>query len=211
MVRRPKPSGRRRLPDKGKPATRRVVNVRPLRPRFLIVCEGSKTEPNYFRRFRVNAQVVELKVLGLGDNTLSLMEQTCERMRQDEYEQVWCVFDRNSFPAQQFNAALELARRRGIHVAYSNEAFELWYLVHFHYYDIATPRSDYMRMLSERLGFRYQKNNRKMYDLLQDRQPEAIRNAQRLLDFYGPEHNPERDNPCTTVHLLVQELNRYIR
>ncbi len=211
MARRPKPSGRRHLPDKGRRATGRAVDVRPLRPRFLIVCEGSKTEPNYFRRFRVNAQVVELKVLGLGDNTLSLVEHSVKRIQRRDYTQVWCVFDRDSFSAQQFNAALELAKRRGIQVAYSNEAFELWYLVHFHYHDVATSRSDYARMLSERLGFRYQKNSREMYDLLLDRQPQAIRNAQRLLDFYGPEHNPERDNPCTTVHLLVQELNRYIQ
>jgi hypothetical protein len=164
------------------------------------VCEGSKTEPNYFRRFRANAQVVELKVLGLGDNTLSLVEQTCERMRQDKYEYVWCVFDRNSFPAQKFNAALDLARRRGIHVAYSNEAFELWYLLHFDYHNVATSRSDFAQMLTRRLGFPYRKNDPRMYIRLKERQPEAIRNAQRLLDFYGPEHNPERDNPCTTVH-----------
>jgi hypothetical protein len=121
------------------------------------------------------------------------------------------VFDRDSFPAEQFNRALELARQRGIRVAYSNEAFELWYLLHYHYHDVATSRSDYGRMLSERLGIPYRKNSREMYELLLNRQPEAIRNAQRLLSFYGPEHNPERDNPSTAVHLLVQELNCYIR
>jgi hypothetical protein len=50
-----------------------------------------------------------------------------------------------------------------------------------------------------------------MYDLLKERQTDATRNALRLLDSYGPNHNPERDNPCTTVHQLVQELNRYAR
>jgi hypothetical protein len=177
----------------------------------LIACEGRKTEPNYFRRFRANISIIELDIRGLGDNTLSLVEQTCELMREDEYSQVWCVLDRDSFPPEQFNAALDLARRRDIQVAYSNEAFELWYLLHFHYHDVATPRSDYGRMLSMRLGIPYRKNSLSMYDVLLERQSEAIRNAQRLLDFYGPEHNPERDNPCTTVHMLVQELNRYIR
>ena len=47
MARKPKPSGRKRLSDKGRPLGRRRVNMRPLRPRFLIVCEGSKTEPSY--------------------------------------------------------------------------------------------------------------------------------------------------------------------
>ena len=50
-----------------------------------------------------------------------------------------------------------------------------------------------------------------MYSLLKERQSDAIRNATRLLESYGTRHNPERDNPCTTVHLLVQELNRHLR
>lgn len=211
MARKPKPSGRKRLPDKGTRPGRRAVDTRPLRLRFLIACEGRKTEPNYFKRFRVNATVIALEVIGLGENTLSLVEETCEWMRQDDYDQVWCVFDRDSFTAERFNAALHLASQNGIRVAYSNEAFELWYLLHFHYHNVATGRADYGPLLSARLGRPYRKNSWDMYDLLRERQPEAIRNAQRLLDFYGPAHNPERDNPCTTVHCLVQELNRYAR
>ena len=208
MARRSKPSG---LPDKGRRPGPRAVDTRPLRLRFLIACEGGKTEPNYFRRFDVNAKVVELKVEGMGDNTLSLVQQTCDLVRHEDYDQVWCVFDRDSFPAGRFNAALQLAKQRGIQVAYSNQAFELWYLLHYDYHNVATFRHDYPRMLTERMGSRYRKNRLDMYDLLVERQPEAILNAQRLLDFYAPNHNPERDNPCTTVHLLVCELNRYLR
>lgn len=211
MARKPKPSGRKRLPDKGRPLERRPYDVRPLRSRFLIVCEGSKTEPNYFRRFRVNTEVVDLEVIGLGDNTLSLVERTCELMRQDDYAQVWCVFDRDSFPAERFNEALNQARQSGIQVAYSNEAFELWYLLHFDYHDAALSRMRYQQMLTQRLEKPYRKNAPDMYNLLKDQQPEAIRNAQRLLAFYGPDHNPERDNPSTTVHRLVEELNYYAR
>jgi len=175
------------------------------------VCEGSRTEPNYFQRFRVNTEVVDLDVVGLGNHTLSLVQCTCELMRQDNYAQVWCVFDRDSFPAERFNEALNQARRRGIQVAYSNEAFELWYLLHFDYHNAALSRTRYQRMLTQRLGKPYRKNARDMYDLLKERQPEAIRNARRLLDSYGPDHNPERDNPSTTVHQLVEELNRCAR
>jgi hypothetical protein len=211
MARRPKSSGRKRLPDKGRPLAGRRVDTRPLRPKFLIVCEGSKTEPNYFRRFRVNTEVVDLEVVGLGDHTLSLVQRTCELTRQDNYAQVWCVFDRDSFPAERFNEALNQARQHGIQAAYSNEAFELWYLLHFDYHDTALSRTRYQQMLTQRLGNPYRKNAPDMYDLLKEQQPEAIRNAQRLLDSYGPNHNPECDNPCTTVHQLVAELNRCAR
>lgn len=55
------------------------------------------------------------------------------------------------------------------------------------------------------MGMPYQKNDTGMYDRLLARQNQAIRNAESLLSQYDP-HSPERDNPCTTVHLLVREL-----
>lgn len=188
---------------------RRKTAFRELRQSFLIVCEGEKTEPNYFRKFRVPEIVVDVR--GIGHNTLSLVKKAVdmrERGRNEgtPYDQVWCVFDRNSFPADSFNSALELAQRENIRVAYSNEAFELWYLLHFHYYHSATSRRDYVVKLGQLLG-QYEKNSDSMYDRLLDRQTEAIRNAQRLLSRYDPV-NPVSDNPSTTVHLLVEELNK---
>jgi len=38
----------------------------------------------------------------------------------------------------------------------------------------------------------------------------AVRNSKRLLKTYGKNLNPEKDNPSTTVHLLVEELNKYL-
>src|SRR4051812_24536345 len=109
--------------------SRRRADNREESHRFLLVCEGEKTEPNYFRAFRVPG--LDLRVHGAGDNTKNLVLIADELRSQDEYDQVWCVFDRDSFPADRFNAALEMAQSRGIRVAYSNEAFELWYLLHF--------------------------------------------------------------------------------
>jgi hypothetical protein len=45
-----------------------------------------------------------------------------------------------------------------------------------------------------------------MYKKILDKQPAAIKLAKKLLASYDP-HNPEKDNPCTTVHLLVEALN----
>ena len=47
-----------------------------------------------------------------------------------------------------------------------------------------------------------------MYDRLEDWQSDAIRNAERLLNSYQP-HRPAIDNPCITVHHLVQALNEF--
>jgi len=101
MARKPKPSGRK-LPHKGRAIKRRrLVRTRELRPRFLIVCEGEKTEPNYFKSFRVNA-VVEVK--GVGRNTLSLVKHARKlrdeaRRKGQPFTKVWVVLDRNHLGA----------------------------------------------------------------------------------------------------------------
>ena len=125
-----------------------------------------------------------LDVRGVGDNTLTLVEQAVKFKEQGEYDQTWCVFDRDSFPADRFNRALELAHQKGMQIAYSNEAFELWYLLHFAYHDAATSRADYGDRLSRHLGSRYAKNRDDVFDLLEARQPDAIRNAERLMAQY---------------------------
>jgi hypothetical protein len=188
--------------------TPRRVATKELRQRFLIVCEGEKTEPNYFRSFRVPREVMTIH--GIGANTVSLVQKAIELRDADEFDQVWCVFDRDSFPAENFNRALILAEKERINVAYSNEAFELWYLLHFHYYNTGISRADYIRRLSDLLGHRYKKNSVSIYDELVERQPRAILHARRLLSEYDPP-NPERDNPSTTVHLLVEQLIRFVR
>ncbi len=194
---------------KGRNPFKRKTNFRETLKRFLIVCEGQKTEPQYFEAFRAPKNVFDIDVKGVGANTVSLVEIAIEEIKQADkkYDSAWCVFDRDSFPPSNFNAALALARSNGINVAYSNQAFEIWYLLHFHYHDSATDRTQYKRMLTERLGFEYKKNSPHMYDHLLALQETAIKNADKLLNSY-PDHSPERDNPSTTVHKLVNELNK---
>jgi hypothetical protein len=184
---------------------------------FLIVCEGEKTEPNYFRSFPVNPKVIKLDIKGEGKNPKSLVEKAIELKNDsesDETDRFWCVFDRDKNPknpndSQNFNSAITLARKKGIDVAYSNDAFELWYLLHFHYYNIAISRQDYQNMLTQLLGHKYKKNSEMIYEELKDKQQDAIKHAKRLLQKYD-RPNPETDNPSTTVHLLVEELNSFI-
>lgn len=181
---------------------------------FLIVCEGEKTEPGYFIAFRNTLRSVSVKVEGCGMNTLSLVKKTVElieesRRDRTEYDQVWCVFDKDDNTLENFNAALILAARENIQVAYSNEAFEIWYLLHFHYFNTGMHRREYIKKLSELLPTPYKKNSQDMYQILLEKQPYAIKNAEKLLKNYNPV-NPGMDNPSTTVHLLVNELKRFL-
>ncbi|MBD2490758.1 RloB family protein [Aulosira sp. FACHB-615] len=191
-------------------ADRKVETKEPF-DRFLIVCEGRETEPKYFKSFPVAGDVKDMsKILGLGVNPSKLVEKTKELKAQGDYDQVWCVFDRDDWPKQDFNNAIANAEREGFKVAYSNEAFELWYVLHFEFLNTGLPRNDYINKLNTFLNKKYKKNSLTIYEELESRQAIAIKNAKKIMKQYDPP-NPESDNPSTTVHYLVEELNKFIR
>jgi len=184
-----------------------------IRNRILIICEGQKTEPNYFRRFP-QSKVFAVTVHGAGMNTDALVIKALEKKqeairKQVPYNEVWCVFDRDSFTPDHFNRALDLGESRGIRIAYSNQAFELWYLLHFDFHTSSIDRKRYAQMLSERLRIKYKKNHAGMYDALLPKQKDAIRNAEKLLQSHKGKH-PCKCDPSTTVHHLVCRLNQMV-
>lgn len=198
---------------KNKPLKRKSKNKGKAPELFLIVCEGERTEPNYFRSFKLASANVTVE--GCGQDTVRLVKKAIEirnkAKKNDEiFDQVWCVFDRDSFSLQNFNEAIDMAGRNNIKVAYSNEAFELWYLLHFHYYNTGISRNKYKNMLTKLLNKPYKKNSLSMYEELKEMQADALKNAGRLLSSYNP-RNPWKDNPSTTVHKLVAEINKFLK
>jgi hypothetical protein len=197
----------------------RRLDIREERQRFLVVCEGEKTEPNYFQMFgqELPRHVVQLDIYGEGANTLSLVSRAKE-LRDSQasgdypFDQVWIVFDRDSFEADNFDNAIHMAEADGMQCAWSNEAFELWYILHFEYRNTETNRTEYQGKLSQLLGETYQKNAPDMYQKLtcMGDQRKAVAWAKRLLDeFQTASTPPSRSNPCTTVFKLVEKLNLY--
>jgi len=196
----------------------RVLAQRSIR-KVLIVCEGAKTERYYFEAFGINKELIKVEVNGAGRSKDSLVKYAIElknaaESRNDKYAEVWCVFDRDAYPIDpqdrhKFNSAIVLARTNQIKAAYSNDAFEIWYILHFEYFQNAWSRDEYMNKLTKLLGSEYKKNDKTMYKILKDKQETAIKNAERLFNSYQP-HNSESDNPCTTVHRLVEYLNDYL-
>jgi hypothetical protein len=193
---------------------RRQRKRRPLRDRILIVCEGEKTEPNYFRAFPVKTEIYELNIRGYGNDPRTLVDRAIECVRDAEqrnapFNQAWCVFDRDDWPANRFEGAISRAVNWGIRVAYSIQSFELWYCLHFEFLQSAINRSQYIDKLHTCLKKQYQKNAPDMYNQLKDFQEIAIRNAQNLEKIHRCIPKGQRD-PSTTVYLLVQELNKFI-
>jgi RloB-like protein len=176
---------------------------------MLIVCEGEKTEPNYFRGFRV-AEIhnVDINIHGTGYNTLSLVNEAIRLKEQQGFDSIWCVFDKDDFSNSDFNSAISKAHSNGFSVAYSNQSFELWYILHYKYLTSDLHRDRYCKLLSKCLGFPYKKNDRDTYQRLLSMQETAIANSEKLLQSHSG--NPATNSPSTTVHLLVKALNGLI-
>lgn len=204
---------------RGSQCRKRAIDTMPERKRILIVCEGEKTEPHYFEALgaELPKHVVELDICGEGFNTLSLVAKAQElrdkRAGGDyPFDHVWVVFDRDSFAPYHFDNAIHKAEADHIKCAWSNVAFELWYVFHFDYRTTAMPRSEYKTRLTELLGTAYRKNATDMYRQLAEKgnQAQAIAWARSLCNAMRQAHTPpSQANPCTTVHELVEQLNTF--
>lgn len=137
--------------------------------------------------------------------------------------QIWCVYDKDSFPASDFNDVATRADNLNqgnpdlqYHVAWSNECIEFWFLLHFAYYTSNNNRNEYISFLNikfeeMKIG-NYQKNKIKnIFEILMEKgDPKlAIRYAKRIIkDGHG--NTPTDIAPGTKVYELVEELAKYL-
>lgn len=197
---------------------KRIVDIRPKLVYFLIVCEGEKTEPNYFIEFekKLPRGTVELRIDGTGRNTLGLVNYTI-KLRDDAcrtYDRVWAVFDKDDFPSRNFNGAIVKASSHNINCAWTNEAFEFWFLLHFQFVNTGMKRDDYKNYLEREIikksgnpSYKYLKNDPKTFSILETHgnQKQAIEWAKQLKEKYIDQRY-HTHNPCTLVHELIEEL-----
>jgi RloB-like protein len=198
-------------PWEQRPLGRRPAETRERR-RVLIVCEDTKSGCLYLKGFKIDPKRAEVFRIGTGMNTDSLVEEAIKLLTKADhasqpYSEVWCVFDRDSFPLANYCRAFQLALANRIRVAWANEAFELWYLLHFNYHNAGISRHDYKAKLKES-GLEYDKSDETIYAKVKEHQGTAFKHARRLEKHWRDigERFPERQNPSTSVHKLVEFL-----
>ena len=188
--------------------------------KILIVCEGTKTEPNYFEAFKTlngGTIVYDIDVRGLGQNTTDVVDKAIELKSKGDYDRVWAVFDKDSFSANKFNGAIIKAQNNGIECAWSNEAFELWYLYHFMNRVTAMSRTEYKQAISEAVNNSPQYKKKKVYEYAKNDKDNyrimttygSMGNAIRFAEAKSRDYTDQRyatHNPCTMVFKLVRQL-----
>lgn len=212
-------SQRRKEPSLERPQAELLEN-----PTILIVCEGKSTEPTYFNQFRITS--AKVKSVGEGYNTASLVNRALQLAQQGNYDRVWCVFDKDDFKDEDFNSAIRKAEANNLGIAYSNQAFEYWLILHFNdHQGGGMHRNDYNEKINGLLkpyNVAYDGNASKIisedfFELLdgvdsktsKKRVELAIIRAERNHDKFD-HTNPAKEESSTTVFRLVKELLKYV-
>lgn len=185
------------------------------RESFLVICEGKNTEPIYFRSFKLSSATIKTISYTNKGNAPNFVNAaiTFKRNCFDGFDNYWIVFDKDKNTDNDFNRAITLAEQNGFKVAYSIQAFEFWFILHYTYHLGTMPRESYKARLDRNMGFPYDKTKetcRILYEKLKPHQNNAIRNAERVFASIGDHSNIASEESSTTVHLLVKELNKYL-
>ncbi|MFA6297086.1 MAG: RloB family protein [Candidatus Paceibacterota bacterium] len=191
----------------------RKQSVHGLRKIIRIYTEGEKTEPNYFNSIKgevIRHSLVGIEIKGLGDHVPSIVDRVI-KIKESETDKSletewWVVFDKDSHP--EFDKSVHLAEKNGIRVAYSNECFELWFILHFELLNTSLGRNNHRDKLTKLLNQKYDKSSSDIYSLIRDKEEVAIRNAKKLELDHDKENKkePSKRNPSTTVYKLVERL-----
>ncbi|MBI5604798.1 MAG: RloB domain-containing protein [Deltaproteobacteria bacterium] len=196
---------------------RRIATLSPL-PRVLIVCEGGKTEPHYFRwlinYFGLNRANVVIGDKKNGLDPKRLVDYALEEYNKErDFDHVYCVFDRDKHAT--YDATVDKIRsvrlRKGatIHATTSIPCFEFWLLLHFTYttrqYDAPINESNCELVVSDLRKHipDYDKGSQNFLIYLVDKTEEAISNAKQLGKFH---ESSGTDNPSTKIYVLVEYL-----
>lgn len=196
---------------------RRKMATRPQYKRFLIICEGEKTEPNYFRGLRkslgLNPMNVVIDDIKHGLDPISLVEYALEEYRKDrDFDYVYCVFDRDKHT--KYDAAIDKIRSTRLKGGHSIDAitsipcFEFWILLHFTYttrsFCAAGNDSNCALVMSDLKQHipGYEKGAMDVF-IGDDRLETAIKRAKQLEEFHKTSGT---DNPSTKIYQLVEHL-----
>lgn len=195
--------------------------------RILIVSEGSKTEPNYFKEiravYRLQTANVEVRPSELGTAPIQVVLYAKELFEKGDrhkniepraFEQVYAVFDRDdhdsyfnalrmaeSLDGKLKNDAKQFIRFKAIA---SVPCFELWLLLH--YEDIQAPlhRDEVMRRLRKPENFPgYEKGAAGAFASTRERLNVAAQRAEALAVRFSADATPA---PYTAIVELVKLL-----
>ncbi len=135
------------------------------------------------------------------------------------------MFDKDSFLSNNFNNAIRVALANNLKVAYSNQSFEYWLILHFEDHQGGKiNREDYNKKINKyinKMGAVYDGEGSKIiteefFDILssidehtqKSRIETAIKRAERNYKRWN-HHSPALEESTTTVYKLINEIMKF--
>ena len=216
---------------------------------FLIFCEDETSECEYFRFFET--EKIKINIFPNRKNTIENVVKAISYCKQngiiredndvvDGFE-VWCVYDRDLFVGDsrfeenkvRFNIASKAAESHKINVAWSNDAFELWIILHLtdlddinnykhrdiyysyldNYFKDKEDKSNRLQKILAHGTFSYKKDLKSKKNFTEIVRNEiiphtyvAIERSKRIELIHKGKSDLTEWCPCTLVHNLVERL-----
>ena len=194
--------------------------------KVLIVCEGTKTEPNYLNEIKDELKLSTANIsiapspgsdpVSVVLHAESLVKQQARQKHIDNYDCVFCVFDKDEHEqhGNRYSNALNKIRQikiKGVTFAAitSNPCFEVWLVLHFEPRTAPflpsgkrTAAQEVVHHLSQYLPG-YEKGRQGLYSQIKGQTKQAITFAKRLEQ---QNQKSGSDNPTTEMHVLVEYL-----
>lgn len=219
---------------------------------FIVFCEDGVCEPLYLKSLAVgNVKINVIDNSREGDTQVSKALKHCLRdgnakwiegqykLLEDVKDLVWCVYDRDLKSEStekilmedciSFDHSIINAERVGLKVAWSNDCFELWILLHFedvplepfhrsYIYERLTEicktlpdKQPFLDKVTANARFNYKdslKQSKKfsyILSYLKGSREKAMERAIALVQHHGGKPYHQR-NPCTHIHYLVKAI-----
>ena len=203
--------------------SRRVKRGRPRRsgkPRILILCEGTRTEPNYFEGLKKSKSLTSVVVRALRPGQVGpagLLKRVHEELKEDPgWDEIYCVLDHDGRDAKikDLEKGLAAIGRKTdsceIKMIISSPCFEFWLLLHFEITSrpfAAGTRGagceDVIKRLEHHLPG-YRKNDARVFEKCREHVDTALEHLGKL---QYPEPLPSKSSiPYTGVGLLAERL-----
>lgn len=225
---------------------------------FLIFCVGENTEVDYFNHFK--CPTIDVKCIGktpanspqkgtAGKDPMKMVEMILgkdnkkgdkdyyneQRINEGKsaYDEVWIVFDKDDFPNDNFDNAIFRAEAHDTKVAWSNQAFEYWLILHFDdHQGVGLHRKDYDELINKYLkpyniiydGKKSKHISFELFEILAAINPQSSTNtpitfrqqayirAKRNYKWHQEEgYTPSMSESCTTVFKLAAALDPNIK
>jgi hypothetical protein len=197
-----------------RPSSRNIVR------KIVIACEGSKTEPRYFKSIGNELRLETLQIIVLPHQGKTDPRSIIERVIEERHEMkrnqawtngdsAWAVFDGDEHIEQspeKWKSAIALAKKQKIQLAITNPCFELWYLIHFRDHFAQISRDREINLLVKHIS-NYEKSMCLYPEPLKPLTEQAIQRAERIAAQIQRDELDEHSNPCCSdLPKLVQSL-----